>query len=455
MLKQSSDLMHAWSNSRKAGTECAMAVESLLKRIVDERMSGNMEAIAATEDYNCLLEGWARSGAGVAGAERCEQILTEMEERFKQGDSLIQPNLQSFKAVLMAWKQSGASFAAVRAQRVLEWMVRLAAEGENEQVLPDGDSFDIVLQIWSRSGLPDAPEKTEQLLTAMERLYLATNLDRVRPRTSSFNAVLAAWSKSGAKGSTKRATDILEFMERRADEGWPGPDEASYTTVVTALLKSKSSNSAQQSEAFLQNAEDILGPDNAPDTIFYNMVIGAQARSNNSGAYRRARSILDRQVKKYEEGCRKCKPDVYGFTSVIAAASMEPANIKERNKAFHAALAAFQQLSKYDNPTHVTYGTMLKACARLLPNNDRLRHRWGKRIFRQAVEDGCVGDMVVSRMREAVSPPIYRDLMKGNKKQNLPEQWTRNVEEKNEYRNKKFLQGNTSNQKKNGRRAEV
>lgn len=450
MLSQAPKIMNAWSNSRKGGKESALAVESLLVRILEERRSGNDEAIATTEDYNCLLEGWAKSKSGVAGAERCEQILMEMEERYSSlGDATIQPNLQSFKALLMAWKMSGAPYAAVRAQRVLEWMFRLASDGENVDVLPDSDSFDIVLQLWSRSGLPDAPEKTEKLLMAMERLYLATNLERVRPRTTSFNAALSAWCKSTEAGSITRATDILEFMERQ-EASYGAPDEASYTMVVSALLKSRAPRMAQKAEVFLRNAEQVCEEDESPDALLYNTVIGCWARSNKSGAYRKARSILDRQISLYENGCRKCKPDVYGFTSVIASCAMEPGAMKERSKAFHVALAAFQQLSRYDKKSHVTYGTMLKACARLLPDNEYLRNKWTKKIFRQSVKDGLVSDMVISRMQSAVPSPIYLELMDGNQKNKLPLAWTENVVEKKEFKKKPF---NKNGKKK--RKAEV
>ena len=280
----------------------------------------------------------------------------------------------------------------------------------------------------------------------MERLYLATNLERVRPRTTSFNAALSAWCKSTQVGSITRATDILEFMERQ-EARYGGPDEASYTMVVTALLKSRTPRMAQKAEAFLKNAEKVCQENESPDTILYNNVIGCWARSNKTGAYRKARSILDRQISLYENGCKKCKPDVYGFTSVIASCAMEPGTVTERTKAFHVALAAFQQLSRYDRKSHVTYGTMLKACARLLPDNDYLRHKWTKKIFRQSVKDGLVSDMVISRMRSAVSSPIYRDLMEGNKKNKLPPSWTENVVEKKEFK-KSFVKKNGKKKRK-------
>ena len=145
--------------------ESALHVESLLRRLIAERRAGNTRAAVTVHDYNCLLEGWARSGGGEAAAQRAEQILETMQA---QGPA---PNLQSAKACFMAWRNAKVPFAAVRAQRILEWMIRLYQDGVNVNTLPDEDCFDIVLQLWSRSGLDHAPQHAERLLGTMERLF--------------------------------------------------------------------------------------------------------------------------------------------------------------------------------------------------------------------------------------------------------------------------------------------
>ena len=86
---------------------------------------------------------------------------------------------------------------------------------------------------------------------------------------------------------------------------------------------------------------------------------------------------------------------------------------------------------------HVTYGTMLKACARLQPLKSSLREKWIRITFKDAVQAGCVGDMVVSKLREAATPDLYKELMQGNSKKNLPPAWTMNVQENSEYRTTK------------------
>ena len=441
MLQSTPQLMKGWkSTCTQNGKESALAVESLLKRVIDERRAGNPDAIATTSDYNALLEGWATSGAGAAAAERCEQILVEMQEQYqKDGDIYVQPNLDSFKAVLLAWRQQAGldDYAPHRAQRVLDWMVRLYKDGQNDLAVPDAACFETVLQAWSRSRHQDAPQHTEALLVSMERLYKATHLESLEPSTVCYNAVLSAWAKSNQEGGSERTTSVLKFME---DSPNVEPDMTSYSTVIGALARTNNPEDAKTAETLLKHVEKGFRAGNTDlevDTLLYNCVIGCFAKLNVNGSYRRARAVLDRQIQLNEDGCEQCRPDVYGFTSVLGACAMET---KERAKAFGVAVATFQQLrhhEAYGAPNHVTYGSMLKCCARLLPSADPLRRKWVRKVFRMAVKDGCVGDMVLSRMREAASSQLYRELMDGVDKHNLPLEWTRNVHEKRAERKKR------------------
>ena len=420
-LSEAPELINAWSHvHQKNGKESALAVESLVKRLIDERRAGNAQAGVDVQDYNCLLQAWATSGQGTAAAERCEQILEGMQEI---GPT---PDLDSFKCTLMAWRQAGPTGGnPYRAQRVLEWMIRLYRDGENKQALPDADCFDIVMQIWSRSGHPKAPEQTEQILGAMEKLYRSTGLKKLKPRHASFNAVLAAWSKSGRTEAADRAISILSFMELLASNGDTtiAPDPASYNTVMGAFARCQKQKgcAARKADAILQHAESAYAKDPtnfALDTILFNTAIGAWSKSDKTAAFVKARAILDRQQAIYQGGCETAKPDVVGFTSVIASCASEPGSKEIRAKAFQVALKTFQELKTVDQPNHITYGLMLKACARLLPAT--ARQQLVRDIFTECVANGCVGDLAVSRLHEA-SPELYKELMAGHKRGLLPE----------------------------------
>jgi hypothetical protein len=431
--------------------ENAVAVESLVKRLVEETKAGNTKANPTTEDYNCMLESWARSDEGVFAAERCEQILTQMQSHYELTGE-CQPNLQSFKIALMAWKHAGGNtLSSFRAQRILEWMMTLAEKGQNDLAYPDQMCFDSVLQSWSRNTHKRSPEYAETLLGVME------TKGGVRPRTLSFNAVLGAWGRaitpttSSSTSTTnarawERACDILSFMEKLYHvEGNKDvePDRVSYHIVMSALARSGDPNAAPKADKILKFIEKRVKSGELswkPDTLLFNSAMGCWAHSNAKDAYRKSRSILDRQIYHFNNGCgEQCRPDVYGFTSVLSTCAAESGSASSKAKAFNVALSTFQQLvqrqDEYGSPNHVTYGTMMKCVANLLPPGSPERKKWTEKIFRECIAKGMVGGMVLSRSREAVgSAEEYKELMMGHTKSNIPQKWTRNVNEKSEYR---------------------
>ena len=472
MIADSHRIMKGWSTTATKTTskENAVAVENLVKRLVDEVvLVGNVKASPTTNDYNCMLESWARSGEGTFAAERCEQILTQMQTEYETGNSpQIQPDLGSFKIVLQAWKHAGGkSLSSFRAQRVLDWMNSLYNKGKNDLALPDQMCYDTVLQSWARNSHEQAPIYAELLLSKMETLSQTEYISLVQPRTLSYNAVLGAWgcaslsllssspSSFSSKPSTtswQRSCDILNFMEKSYFvEGNKRlePDRVSYSLVLKTLARHKDdARAAPKADNILKSIEkNVKSGDLSwkPETLLFNTVMGCWARSQRKGAYKKTRSILDRQLNYYSSlngktGSENCRPDVYGFTTVLSSCATESGDRTEKLKAFNVAVSTYKELIKnseeYGSPNHVTYGTMLKCVTKLLPHNSKERQRWAKEILGEAVKNGCVGDMVLIRLREIGSPKDYHHLMQGYNKGTLPEDWSRNVKERNDYRRK-------------------
>lgn len=308
----------------------------------------------------------------------------------------------------------------------------------------------------------------------MEQLHRSTGLPQLKPRKTSFNAVLAAHSKSRSDQAVQRAKDILSFMELLAEtDPSVAPDSASYNTVMNCYARSSQADpvvAAQQADAFLRHVVDVYKKNNnsdnnsesnnniQPDTILFNTAMGLWAKTGRPGSFRRARSILDRQMD-LAQTCDTAEPDVFGVTSVISSCAAET---QDRQRAWDVALSTYRQLhnDKMKNvysdcrANHVTYGTMIKACGRLLPFSRR--KKWLLSVFADAVAAGCVGDMVVSKLREAAPANLYRELMQGNSKRNLPAEWTANVREQSEYRTtQKKNKGNKGSSRKHRKRAEV
>jgi hypothetical protein len=444
------------------GRECAENCERILKRLVDERRAGNTNAVANTHIYNLIIDIWSKSGEKGAAAQRAEEILVSMQLAYHQGVPEVQPDLNSFKLVLTAWSRAkGEEYAPHRAQRLLEWMMTLHDSGANNVIQPDAECYEIVLSTWAHSGHPDAPRKTEQLVMKMDRRYQADHQSCAKPTRVHFHQVVATWSKSidSIKVPSQniyaalRAQDILHHMTvfARRDRDLE-PSISTYGSVISAWAKSKTEDCGQRADAILRMAEkravvkrqdhhddDVL-PVFFPDTIMFNQVIDAHAKESSSPkSYRRARAVLDRQIRLYKEGhaqSHKCKPDVYSYTGVLSACASVNGTRKDRLFAFQVARDTYLDMLRANvSPNHVTYGTLLKACARLLPEGKE-RRKYTREYFRKACADGCVGEMVMNRLEEAASYAQYRGLLNGITKSTLPEEWIVHVPE-NEKRNMK------------------
>jgi len=430
LLETAPQLMDAWAHSEEVDAmKCAEKVESLVKRVVEERHAGNEEATMTWKEYHFLLESWARSAirspttttatTTIAVAQRCQQILIEMQRHEE-----LKPPLVCFKTVLMAWRASSKQDpeqAARGAQQLLEWMTSLYRKGENP-VCPDADCFDMVLQMWAGSSSKDAPEQTEKLLVAMEKL--SNEISDVKPRTTSFNAVLKAWATSDRNFAKHHAVDILRYMEDRSkkDGGATNPDPYTYMNVLKALSR-KGDCHPTQASALLGRVERRYEEGNQdwmPDTPLYNAVIACWAKSRRPRAYRRAQALLERLQQRYKDSKYDpaLKPNVYAYTSVLTACSNER---RERTPAFEYAMSVFEEQMPHQERDHVTYAVMLKCCARLLPKNDPRRSKIARKIFSQAARDGCVDQNVVDRLHDATQASLYID------RNQLPPQWTERV----------------------------
>ena len=455
------------------GRECAETCERILKRLVDERRAGNTNAIANTHTYNLIIDIWSKSGEKGAAAQRAEEILVSMQLAYHQGALEVQPDLNSFKLVLTAWARAqGEEYAPHRSQRLLEWMMTLYDSGANDAIQPDAECYEMVLSTWANSGHKDAPRKTEQLIMLMDRRYQA-NHSCAKPTRVHFHQVVATWSKSiehnsSSSSSSKtqlntyaalRAQDILHHMTvfARRDKDLE-PSISTYGSVISAWAKSKTEDCGQRADAILKMVERraLMGHDNDengdhrhhhhahdffPDTIMFNQVIDAHAKESSSPkSYRRARAVLDRQISLYLKGHgnshNKCKPDVYSYTGVLSACASVNGTRRDRLLAFQVARDTYLDMLRANvSPNHVTYGILLKACARLLPEGKEKR-KYTREYFRKACADGCVGEMVMNRLEEAASYAQYKGLLKGITKSTLPEEWIVHVPE-NEKKNMK------------------
>ena len=130
------------------------------------------------------------------------------------------------------------------------------------------------------------------------------------------------------------------------------------------------------------------------------------------------------------------KPDVTTYSSVINCCAYHK-HLEGQSEAMEVALRTFHKLCdlEEDGPNNVTFGTLFKAIANLMPMG-REREELVQTLFDQCCEEGHVDAFVLSQIRNA-SPNLYRDIVHepcglggdsiDETLRNLPREWSENV----------------------------
>lgn len=438
-------LMRGWAEAseklqhKSHGKDRAVAVEGILKRMIDERKAGNEAAVVKTQDYNAVMKAWSMSGQQSAAAIRVEEILTMMQEMYEAGDENVQPDVNSFAIAIEAWtKATDDVNSPRRAHRILEWMCSVYTSGKNDMAAPDTSCFHMVLKSWATSKQLESPIMAEQLIMWMQHLE-GSGLESVKSDTMCFNIAMSAWLKSGDLLAENRIREIFEDMDRAYRSGGHEnfkPDAGTFNIVISSMassVKQTDSLAARRADKMLSRLENgFLGGDDTlrPDTIVYNQVINYWAKSHFRGHFLKAREVLDRQIAMHAGGVNKCRPDVMSYTSVIAACASTFGSWGEKKRAFELSHKTFMECCAHAKPNDVTYGLMFKAVGRLIQSYKE-RNRFSRTLFSLTIDDGCLGEMAFSRFRNAVSKTVFLELTHCvTKYGELPQEWKCNAQRK-------------------------
>jgi hypothetical protein len=212
------------------------------------------------------------------------------------------------------------------------------------------------------------------------------------------------------------------------------PNTVSYCSVLDCLARSRNWKAYNESLKILDRMEELYaeGYESVrPCARAYSIVISTIARSRKKGKAVKAQEILHRMESEYRKGNFAARPTVYSYNAVInAAAYTAKGDEREQEDAFKVACLTFDQLrmSDYLKPSHVSYGTFLKAIQTLMPSSD-VRDNLVTSVFRRCCRDGQVGTLVLRSMKQLASPELYQTLLKGESNYDLPKSWSANVRE--------------------------
>jgi len=162
----------------------------------------------------------------------------------------------------------------------------------------------------------------------------------------------------------------------------------------------------------LNKAEQILEENLAPNTICYNAVIDAYARGRSIGKAYRAELLLEKMLEESEKGNTLIRPDTITFNSVINAAARSFGDPIVRREAYLIGLGAFKKIHEYEhcNPSSITYVLFLNVLKNLVEEGDA-RDNMAERTFQLSVSLGLANGKVREQVRKTCSPLVAERIL--------------------------------------------
>ena len=215
---------------------------------------------------------------------------------------------------------------------------------------------------------PDATfaKKADELLAFVEQAYAKD--PALAPDSKSYTMLVDAYAKIG---DPERAEAVLLRLEKlwRSGNEKVKPNTILYNVVIDAWAKSGRREAPKRAEDILQHMERLNQQghkDVRPDTISYGAVINALAKSREKGAAQRAEAILNNMLMLYEGGREECQPDTMTFTSVVDAwARSRDTDAPRRAEALLEKMEEMYRQGNTDvRPTTISYSTVINAWAK-------------------------------------------------------------------------------------------
>jgi pentatricopeptide repeat protein len=377
-------VLNALAQSRDAPAACA-----LLQDMWTWYEQGNVHAKPILSTYNAVLNALAETGAAV----QADRMLLELHTRYSQGDQDVRPNVACYNTVLKAWKNSGADDAPERAMDLLDEMERLATDEQGFDTLPNRVSYTTVVHIWSKRGHKVTSPRIKALLKkrsptgvagdiSMYNAYLdglakaghcqeaqdlldelccnyVAGTSAIKPDVVTFNTVIAAWRPA------EKAEAVFRQMMTLGPQLDIAPTVISFTTLITAFVKSKCPDMA---ERYLQELRTVYATTSdellRPDRKLYTTVLQAWKLSGDPRALDKCYALVEDLKALQQSGVPNCSPDhmVYNTLLEVIAASPAPDKAERANSILEEMKLNHIRINKF------TLDCVLLACARRDPN---------------------------------------------------------------------------------------
>lgn len=433
--------LHALAIQSHRVPEYAKRANDLLVSLEERYHRGEIRFRPNKFSYNVAIEALCRSQATGSAWEAVRLLRT-----FISNDSNYEPDIFSFNQVLAALSRTTKPGTTLLAENLLKYMEIAYNNGIFKNAKADVLSYTFVIVTLARSGEVDAAERAEKLLRSMKEQY-DSGKRYMKPTRVIYTHVMDAWVKSG-RGvmASRRADALLKEMEEICAMGDSSlaPNIVMYNKVMSSWAKSGTRVAENMTVKYLDRMTLLNGTEGEiqirPNDRTFHTVIDAITNSQSETKAQKSLRILRRMDKLYQSGYKGAKPNTLTYNNVLNAAASSDLSMDSfsKRKALDTAIFTLKELqsSQYGQPTEMTYSTFITACSNLLSTEDEHSLRdIIENTFHQCKEDGQIGEMFLSRLKEAAPKDLYQDLLSDVvvtntnevKVDDLPQSWRCNV----------------------------
>ncbi|GAX25939.1 hypothetical protein FisN_6Hh021 [Fistulifera solaris] len=306
------------------------------KRLLNATKKNDKPGFISMDHLSKNLEAWMEAcleGHGIYAAQHALSVLETMEANFDQTTSAFYtPSTSFYDIVFHAFASCrGRREAAETVQSVLQRMLERAKKSRRYYPQPTTKTFNIALNCWAKSNEYDAGLRAEELWHVMSEWHenYRHEMNRGRPVQCSPNertmaALVEAWGNSGHEDTPDRVLYLLQHAIDQQKTQAPLVNAIVFSNAIRAVTRHNHPLGAEKAEEILRLMQQSHVQ---PNTRTYAAVLHAytsaaesnQMRISKPDSAKRATAILYQMIQNYREGAAGVKPNVYCFTTCIAA----------------------------------------------------------------------------------------------------------------------------------------
>jgi pentatricopeptide repeat protein len=330
----------AWSHHPQGQAK----VEQLWQERISRLHAGERQLELNIADYNVMMRAMMKFG----NYSRVKELFQQLASPLSSQQENVRPNATTFTIMIEAECCDHSNIKwLVRAQDLFREMVQLHNNGD-ESCQPTRQSFGLLIKAWAESKTFDGYIKADELLEEMLQRYIDGDV-QCQPRLSEYHEVIAACAKAGDVERAERR--LLQISELAKHLQHIRPNTITFNLVLSAWAKSELDGAAEHAEKILNFMENAGQEQCRPCVMSYTSVIRAWGYSQNPDALERIDALLT--------AMKAQSPDIFTYAAVVRAIARSDKSDKPHRIRNILRLMENQNLKLN---SHVIEGILLACC---------------------------------------------------------------------------------------------